>query len=169
MTDETTNEPAEVETTDAPQPEGEKLTSTDRLPDDHPVVLALSKANEEAKQARLKVKEYEDATKTEQERLTERASELEKNLTTAEANAARFEIALEMGLTKSQAKRLVGGTREELEADAAELLADLGLDDEKPSPSRRPKERLRPGAAPDAEPAKSPQELADAVVKARGY
>lgn len=144
-------------------------STPDRLPDDHPLVKAYQATKSELTNAKSKVKEFEDLSKTEQEKLNERASELEKNLTTAEANAVRFEIALEMGLTKSQAKRLVGSTREELEADAAELLADLGLDDEKPSPSRRPQERLRPGAAPDAEPQKSPQELADAVIAARGY
>lgn len=43
------------------------------------------------------------------------------------AQALKFEIALEKGLTKAQARRLVGETREELEADADELLADLGV------------------------------------------
>lgn len=42
------------------------------------------------------------------------------------ALALKYEIALEKGLTKSQARRLVGDTREEIEADAAELVKDLG-------------------------------------------
>jgi len=46
----------------------------------------------------------------------------------------------------------VGATREELEADADEILAEFSPketrdDDER----RRPRERLRSGAAPDAE------------------
>lgn len=44
----------------------------------------------------------------------------------AGANALKWEIALEKGLTKTQAKRLVGATREELEADADELIAEFG-------------------------------------------
>lgn len=144
-------------------------SSPDRLPDDHPLVKAYQATKDELSKAKGRVKEFEDATKSEQEKPTERASELEGRLTAAEANAARYEIALEKGLTKSQAKRLVGNTREELEADADELLSDLGVDDDKPSPSRRPQERLRPGAAPDAEPQKSPAELAAEVVKTRGY
>ena len=40
---------------------------------------------------------------------------------------ARLEIALDKGFTKAQAKRLVGKNREELEADAEELVKDLGL------------------------------------------
>jgi hypothetical protein len=153
----------------APEPAKSEPAALDRLPDDHPLVKAYQATKDELTKAKGKVREFEDLSKTEQEKLTERASELEKNLTTAQANAARFEIALEKGLTKSQAKRLVGSTREELEADAEELLADLGVDEDKPTPSRRPQERLRPGAAPDAEPEKSPQELADAVIKRRGY
>lgn len=39
--------------------------------------------------------------------------------------ADRAEVALEKGLTLSQAKRLVGTTREEFTADADELLADI--------------------------------------------
>lgn len=39
----------------------------------------------------------------------------------------RLEIATEKGLTPAQAKRLVGKDREELEADADELVKDLGI------------------------------------------
>jgi hypothetical protein len=142
--------------------------AADRLPDDHPLVKAYQATKGDLAAAKSKVKEFEDATKSEQEKLTERASELEKNLSEAAVNAARFEIALEKGLTKSQAKRLVGSTREELEADAEELLADLGLNDEKPAPARRPQERLKPGAAPEAEPEETdPAKLAEAVQKAK--
>ena len=57
--------------------------------------------------------------------------ELEKNagksLPEDELTIARLEIALDKGFTKTQARRLVGKTREELEADADELAEDLGL------------------------------------------
>lgn len=165
---ETAEETETAETAEEPTLEGAKPSGHERLPDDHPVVLALSKANEEAKQARLKVKEYEDASKSEQEKLTERASELEKNLTTAQRDAARYEIAIEKGLTKSQAKRLNGETREELEADADVLLEDLGLSGDEgesgETTSRRPKERLKPGASPDAEPGSDPEKIADRIL-----
>lgn len=170
MPDTETAETVDTETPASTEESGNAASpGPDRLPDDHPLVKAYQATKDQLAEAKGKVREFEDLSKTEQERLADRASELEKNLTTAEANAARYEIALEKGLTKSQAKRLVGSTREELEADADDLLADLGIDDDKPSPSRRPQERLRPGAAPDAEPTKSPQELAAEVVKARGY
>lgn len=165
MTAETETAPAEepVETTDDHQPE--PAADNGRLPDDHPVVKALAKANEEAKQYRLQVKEFEDRDKTDQERTSEKLADLEKNLTTAQADAVRFEIALERGLTKSQARRLVGGTREELEADAEELIADLGLDGEGATPpSRRPKERLKPGASNSDDPEPDPDEIANRIL-----
>lgn len=40
--------------------------------------------------------------------------------------ALKYEIALEKGLTKAQAKRLLGSSREELEQDADELLRTFG-------------------------------------------
>ena len=172
MPDTDTAETAPPEPATTTEENGKPAPSApDRLPDDHPLVKAYQATKNELASAKGKVREFEDATKTEQEKLTERASELEGRLSTAEANAARFEIALEKGLTKSQAKRLVGSTREELELDADELLADLGVnnDDEKSSPSRRPQERLRPGAAPDAEPEETdPSKLAD-MVQQRKY
>lgn len=119
--------------------------------EDARIKAALKKANEEAKNLRLKLKEYEDRDKSETEKLTERLSAAEKRALEAE----RLEIALERGLTRSQAKRLVGSTREELEADADELLADLGAasQDREPPPSK-PREQLRGGGDPteDVEP-----------------
>lgn len=161
----------EEHTEENPQQEATEGTDTgttpesDRLPDDHPVVKALAKANEEAKQARLKVKEYEDRDKTDQEKASEKLSDLEKNLTTAQADAVRFEIALEKGLTKNQARRLVGSTRDELETDADELLADLGIDgDGEPPPNRRPKERLKPGASNTDDDEPDPDEIANRII-----
>ena len=70
-----------------------------------------------------KLKEHEDRDKSESQRLTERAETAEKAVAAAEARALRLEVAAEQGLTLAQAKRLVGVSRDELEADAKELLA----------------------------------------------
>ena len=67
----------------------------------------------------------EDANRTEVEKAQARADIAEKALAESVASSLRSAIALEKGLTASQAKRLVGTTREELEADATELLADF--------------------------------------------
>lgn len=58
--------------------------------------------------------------------LEDRVAEIERGAKDAEARALRAEVANAKGLTPTQAKRLIGSTREELEADADELLADIG-------------------------------------------
>lgn len=69
-----------------------------------------------------KAKELEDEQKSESEKLTEARTSAEKEATSAKAEAARLRVALKKGLTEVQAKRLIGETEEELEADADELL-----------------------------------------------
>lgn len=79
----------------------------------------------ENKGAADKLAEIEESSKSEAQKLAERAEAAEKALAETTATALRNEIALTKGLTPSQAKRLVGSTREELEADADDLLRDL--------------------------------------------
>jgi chromosome segregation ATPase len=95
----------------------------------------IKKANQEAAnlRARLreleplaaKAKELEDAGRTELEKLTARAEQAERERNEASSRALRLDVAFEKGLTPAQAKRLVGATREELEADAEEILRDF--------------------------------------------
>ena len=113
-----TTEGAAVETVEkptepAPKPAGD-------VPPE--VKAALRKANKEAETLRLKLQEIEDRDKSEAQKLAERAEAAEKRATELETRALRLEVAAEKGLTPAQAKRLVGSTREELEADADELL-----------------------------------------------
>lgn len=58
--------------------------------------------------------------------LEDRVAEIERQAKESEDRATRAEVANAKGLTAAQAKRLVGTTREELEADADELLQDIG-------------------------------------------
>jgi len=80
---------------------------------------ARAKANAEAA---TKLQQFEDRDKTEAQRLTERAEAAERRAAEIESRALRLEVAAEKGLTPAQAKRLVGETRDELVADADELL-----------------------------------------------
>lgn len=73
-----------------------------------------------------KLDNIEQAKKSELEKLAEERDQHLKRGDTAELQVARLEVALAKGLTATQAKRLVGSSREEFEADADELLADLG-------------------------------------------
>jgi hypothetical protein len=101
-----------------------------------------------------KARELEDRDKTEAQKATDKAAAAEARALEAETRALRLEIAHEKGLTPAQAKRLMGGTKEELEADADELLSTFGsksTDDGKPPVGRRPAEALRPGGGTDPE------------------
>jgi hypothetical protein len=129
----------------------------------------LSRQNEDAaKEFRAKASkldEIEAASKSEAEKLQERASKAEGRATEAEMKALRLEVAGEKGLSPVQAKRLIGGTREELEADADELLASFRSEERSQgSPSTRPRERLRGGGDPTVEPEeRDPRKLAAKV------
>lgn len=101
-----------------------------QLPDDHPLVKTLAAQKEALRELRTKAQKFdelEEAKKTELQKAQERAEAAEAALSKSALEAARATVALNKGLTESQAKRLVGSTREELEADADVLIADLQL------------------------------------------
>lgn len=124
------------------------------------VLEDLKSERTKRQQLEARLKEIEDKDKSETERLTERLTAAE----TRALDAARYEIALDKGLTRSQAKRLVGTTPEELAADADELLADLGT----PVP-RRPSGDVGQGPRDTPEAPSDPKSLADAVLARRGH
>lgn len=147
MADNTTDE-----STDAPETGdevNESLTPTPKADDIEAMKAALRKANEEAKANRLRVKELEDRDKSETEKLSEATAAATRRADEAEARALRLEVAADKGLTPQQARRLVGDSLEDLQADADELLASF-----KPEPSSRfgdkPVESLKPAGADKA-------------------
>lgn len=154
--DTTTGTPATGESTGSSEPAtGQSTTQPtipDRLPDDHPVVKALAKANREAETARLKLKEFEDAGKSEIEKLAEKASLAEEKAAVAELRALRADVAEETGVPAKLRKYIVGETRDELVASAKEILeafsGQSGGDPKKPSDGR-PKPNLRKVPVPN--------------------
>lgn len=109
--------------------------------------------------------ELDAASKTEAEKAAQRAADAETKAAAAEARALRLEVAADKGLSPAQAKRLTGSTKEELEADADELLDTFKpstSDEEKPTPGGPPKETLRTGAAP-TEPEPTKEDLRKAI------
>lgn len=123
---------------------------------------ALKKANKEAEQHRLRLKELEDRDKSDAEKLTETNRTLEERARRAEIDACRMRVGLRKGLSEAQVKRLLGENEEELEADADDLLESFKADPPPPT-SARPRERLRPGAVPDAEPDPNIDEVVGAI------
>lgn len=150
----------EVETPEVESPEDPQ---NDQPFDEERAKAKIAKANSEAANLRKRLKELEakaakldeleDAKKTETERLTEQQRSLEERAAAAETDAARLRVALRKGLSEVQARRLIGTTEEELDADADELLATFAPSDDEPkaTPATKPREQLRPGTNdPDA-------------------
>lgn len=117
------NDDTSTTETGAPEASAEESTSDDPR---------LAKARKDAAGYRTKLrdaeKELEEFRKAAQDKAdadkseTEKRTAAEKRADAAELRALRLEVAAEKGLTAAQAKRLVGATREELEADADEVL-----------------------------------------------
>lgn len=134
---------------------------------------AKAKADRDAAQA--KIQQHERANESAQEKASREKAEAEKRATAAEGQALRLDVALDKapeGMTIAQvrklAKRLSGSTREELEADAAELFEDFdGNGGGGEDPPRRPKERLRSGAGGSEPEENDPKKLAEQV--SRGW
>lgn len=132
----------------APDPEPDD----DPKPDDQQLRemrTALRKANKEAADARTKLKDLEDKDKSEGERAQSAAAAAEKRAEAAEARALRLEVATRKGLNAAQAKRLVGSTEEELEADADEILESFKpAEGDKPPVPGKPTADLKGGGDP---------------------
>lgn len=102
-----------------------------------------------------RAKELEDAQKSESEKLNEKLTLAEGKARESETSALRLEVALDKapdGMSAKDvakwAKRITGSTRDEMEADAAELFE--GLSGKKPAGSK-PKTNLKSGTDPEDE------------------
>jgi hypothetical protein len=83
-------------------------------------------ARKRAQEAETRAKEFEDRDKSELEKAAEAAKTATVRAEEAEARLLRFEAAAAAGLDSKHAHRLQGSTKEELEADAKELVEQLG-------------------------------------------
>ncbi len=132
---------------------------------------ARKKAEQSAADLAAELQAIKDKDKSDSEKLAERLAAAERRAADAETQAARMEVAAEKGLTAAQARRLVGSTREELEADADDLLATFqpaGQEDppgERPTPTPRPTPTVRGGGDPTQEPDPTPSDIREIVSK----
>jgi hypothetical protein len=81
---------------------------------------------DDLKAAADELAKLKEADKSEQEKLQEAASSAQQRADAAEQRLLRIEVGADKGLTPSQAARLHGSTKEELEKDADAFLQDLG-------------------------------------------
>ena len=125
--------------------------------------------------AAKRLAEIEEAQKTAEQKAADKAAEADAKAAKAEQELMRYRVAVRKGLPETLAKRLTGGTEEELEADADELLSLTKRDEpvEGDKPESRPKERLKSGSTP---PEDGPSQLSredlktmtpDEIVKAK--
>jgi hypothetical protein len=180
---EATEEKLEASSQEEQKPAADDEKKSEPTPDEFDADKAkakISKVNSEAANLRKrlkelepmasKAKELEEAQKSESQRLTEAKTVAEKEAVKASQEAARLRVALKKGLTEIQAKRLIGETEEELEADADELLESFKPKDDpdKKSPedekSEPPKGGERSGATGDTKPEETdPRKLAEGL------
>lgn len=149
------SDPVQTEQPEAPEAEEQQPEPFDP----ERAQAKIKKANQEAANLRARIKELEplaskakeleDAGRTELEKLTVRAETAERERNEATSRALRLDVAFEKGLTPAQAKRLVGASREDLEADAEEILRDFPA----LKPDGRPKGNADLGARTVAPPA----------------
>jgi hypothetical protein len=153
-----TDAPAEQTADPAPSDDFKSDESKQRVLSD------LKREREQRQQLETRLREIEDAQKSDSEKLADRLTDAETRAAQAESELMRVQVAAAKGLTAAQAKRLVGSTVEELEADADEIVAAFASpSDEPPSaPKRRPSE-LVPGAVSGAEPEPDYDAIADRV------
>ncbi len=132
---------------------------------------ARREAERQAADLQARLDELENAGKSETERLTSENAALKAQAADSTSKLLRLEVAVAKGLTPAQAKRLVGSSQEELEADADDLLATFkpAVDpaaDTKVPPTQRPVTALAGGADPTEEPDElDPRKLAAGIAR----
>lgn len=168
------------EQTEEQQQEESQEDDTGQL--DPKVAAKLHKANQEAKALRTRLKdaeakaskfdELEESNKTEAQKLADQATEAGKRAEVAEREVMRLRVAARKGLTEAQAKRLVGDSEDDLEADADDLLASFKPaeeQDDEERPPGRPREALRPGAVRDGKPPFDPKKTVEQIPRNRHH
>jgi hypothetical protein len=121
---------------------------------------ARKAAEKKAAELEERLNKYENANKSELQRLQEERDKLRESSTKAISEARALRVAMDtapehasLAQVRAVAKRVRGEDDDELEADAAELFELLAPapQESKPKTPSRPKERLRGGSEPDDE------------------
>lgn len=139
------------------------------------------------------LKKAGDTTKSDMDKVIAKLDAAEKRAAEADRRALHGEVVAATGLSMAKVARLKGETVEELMADAAEVFdwkpkdeesggegksgkgagekpkgdESKGEQEKSPNPYARPREALKPDPGSNEELAKSPQEMADAILQRR--
>jgi len=90
-----------------------------------------AKANADAAR---RLAEIEESSKTETQKANDRAAAAERRAEEAERAALRAQVAMAKGLPPKLGARLQGDTQQEMEADADDLLAEIGSQKKQQTP-----------------------------------
>jgi hypothetical protein len=145
------DEPAPVETTDAPSTTPDEEIDPERLPGlkkafqtERETRRALETRLKELEPIAKKVKEREEADKSELQKLNEALNAEKAARSAAELANVRHEVGLAKNVPAGLIKYLTGSTKEELEGAADDLLAQLEATGGPKVPGR-PQERMSDG------------------------
>jgi hypothetical protein len=128
----------------------------------HPHLTHRKAAEKELAKYRKADADRAEADKSE----AEKRAAAEDRAAAAELKAVRLEVAAEKGLTPAQAKRLIGATKEELEADADDIIATFPATPAKPNVPKPDPSQGSKGTPPNARPTSLGQAVAGALKKA---
>ncbi|MEU4967782.1 hypothetical protein [Streptomyces smyrnaeus] len=96
---------------------------------------AATAAQKQLEELTAKLQEYEDAKKSDLDKLSERATSAEQRAETAQAELMRYRVARDKKIPAEWVDRLRGSTQEDLEADADSLLEALAEQQRRRTPS----------------------------------
>lgn len=113
-----------------------KIDASTRLPDDHPLVTAFERVKGELNEAKKKVQQFEDADKSDLERVTGQLDTEKARADAAELENARLRALIKHKLTEDDLELIGGGTPEEIEERAEKLAQRLGEKQTDRSPDR---------------------------------
>lgn len=128
--------PGSTETVDTTETVVTEPTEFEHLPENHPVLVALRKANDKARAAEAKVKSFEDRDKSELELANETVANEQNAREAAENELRRYRAAVKYRLSDEDLDLLGTGTDEEIDARAKRLgeLANAAGSAPKPNP-----------------------------------
>lgn len=148
---ETTTEPTDS-AADAPESEAPAMEPTADLGDAGKKALAAERAAKKAAEKRAadaeaRVKEFEDANKSELEKAAARAEAAEKALEAERTARLRAEVASEAGIPVDLRDFLTASDEESLRAQADKLKAAMAASNEPRSPRPDPSQGAKPANA----------------------
>jgi hypothetical protein len=120
---------------------GEKALKAERA--------ARRAAEKATNEALAKVKAFEDAQKSETERLADQLQQLQTEAATAKAEALRLRVAAELGLSADLHEFLVGDDEEQVRAQAQKLMAATAAATDPRRPAPDPTQGAKQGAGKD--------------------